>query len=98
MPILCWMWKERRLLDLINTESTTRKIKKRGYYFYIYRSTKSNKVYIGQSKHFKTRHEQHYNGAEEKFNEANFDQVIVLLFSALFNGSALNDVENQLIT
>ena len=70
---------------------------KKGDIIYIYRSTKSNKVYIGQSKHFKTRHEQHYNGAEEKFNEANFDQVIVL-FSALFNGSALNDVENQLIT
>ncbi|MFW8665032.1 DUF2075 domain-containing protein [Enterococcus entomosocium] len=69
----------------------------KGDIIYIYRSTKSNKVYIGQSKHFKTRHEQHYNGSEEKFNEANFKQVIVL-FSALFNGSALNDVENQLIT
>lgn len=64
---------------------------------YIYRSTKTNKIYIGQTKHFITRHRQHYSGKETKFNDAKFDQVIVLI-SVYFNGSALDDVESQLIT
>lgn len=64
---------------------------------YIYRGSKSKKVYIGQSVNFVSRHKQHYSGQEEKFNEADFNQVIVL-FSKYFNGSALDDVESQLIT
>lgn len=55
------------------------------------------KVYIGQTKHFLTRNKEHFSGNEKKFNKANFNKVIVL-FSAYFNGSALDDVENQLIT
>lgn len=38
-----------------------------------------------------------YNGQEEKFNIADFDQVMILI-SSYFNGSALDDVESQLIT
>lgn len=68
-----------------------------GNIIYIYRSTKSKKIYIGQTKHFITRHRQHYSGKEQKFNDADFDQVVVLI-SAYFNGSALDDVESQLIT
>lgn len=64
---------------------------------YIYRGDKSKKVYIGQTKHFTQRHKQHYSGTEDKFNDADFDGVIVL-YSVLFNGSALDDVESQLIT
>jgi len=64
---------------------------------YIYRGTRSKKVYIGQTIHFIERHKQHYNGAEEKFNIADFDKVIVI-FSVYFNRSALDDVESQLIT
>ncbi len=63
---------------------------------YIYRGTKSQKVYIGQTIHFMTRHTQHY-GGEEKFNTAEFNQVMVI-FSKYFNRSALDDVESQLIT
>lgn len=40
---------------------------------YIYRGTKTKKVYIGQTVHFIERHKQHYNGTEEKFNNAGFD-------------------------
>ena len=64
---------------------------------YIYRGTKSKKVYIGQTIHFIDRHKQHYNGTEEKFNEADFDEVLII-FSVYFNRSALDDVESQLIT
>ena len=42
------------------------------------------------------RHNQHYSGNEEKFVDARFNQVLVI-FSNLFNRSALDDVENQLI-
>lgn len=68
-----------------------------GNVIYIYRSTKNKKIYIGQTRHFLERHKQHYNSNEEKFNIANFDQVKILI-SQYFNGSALDDVENQLIT
>jgi hypothetical protein len=64
---------------------------------YIYRGTRSKKVYVGQTIHFIDRHKQHYNGTEEKFNTADFDKVIVI-FSVHFNRSALDDVESQFIT
>lgn len=65
---------------------------------YIYRGTTSKKVYIGQTKHFIERHKQHYDGTEEKFNTARFNQVIVLFSVYLDNGTALDDVESQFIT
>ena len=80
--------------NLNNNEKTALKLKNA---IYIYRGTKSKKIYIGQTIRFKDRHKRHYNGTEEKFNIANFDQVIVI-FSIHFNLSALNDVESQLIT
>ena len=64
---------------------------------YIYRGTKTQKIYIGQTGNFLSRHKQHYDGNEERFNEAGFDKVIVV-FSQYFNRSALDDVESQLIT
>ena len=64
---------------------------------YIYRGTRSKKVYIGQTMHFIERHKQHYNGMEEKFSTADFNKVIVI-FSVYFNRSAMDDVESQLIT
>lgn len=69
----------------------------KGNVIYIYRGTQSKKIYIGQTTRFFERHKQHYNGKEEKFNKAAFDQVIILV-SSYFNGSALDDVESQLIT
>ncbi|EOO65185.1 hypothetical protein IKE_03835 [Bacillus cereus VD196] len=64
---------------------------------YIYKGTKSKKIYIGQTRHFIERNKEHYNGKEEKFNTADFDQVIILT-SSYFHRSALDDVESQLIT
>lgn len=64
---------------------------------YIYRGSKSKKIYIGQTVHFTQRHREHYSGTEEKFNTADFDKVLIF-FSRYFNGSALDDVESQLIT
>lgn len=73
------------------------KFLRNGNVIYIYKGTKSKKIYIGQTKQFTVRNKQHYNGQEEKFNTADFDQVIILV-SCYFNGSALDDVESQLIT
>lgn len=64
---------------------------------YIYRGTKTQKIYIGQTGNFMVRHKQHYDGNEEKFNTGGFNKVIAL-FSQYFNRSALDDVESQLIT
>ena len=64
---------------------------------YVYRSSRTKQIYVGQTIHFKTRHNQHYDGNEEKFEEAKFDEVIVLFFERA-NGSSLDDIENQLIT
>lgn len=68
-----------------------------GNVIYIYKGENSKKVYIGQTKNFLERHKQHYIGNEEKFNVADFNQVLVII-SSLFNRSALDDVESQLIT
>ena len=59
---------------------------------YIYRGTRSKKVYIGQTMHFIERHKQHYNGMEEKFSTADFNKVIVI-FSVYFNRSAMDTLE-----
>lgn len=72
-------------------------ILRNGDVVYIYKGTKSKKIYIGQTRQFTVRNKQHYSGKEEKFNTADFDQVIILI-SFYFNGSALDDVESQLIT
>jgi uncharacterized protein len=72
-------------------------ILRNGNVVYIYKGSKSKKIYIGQTKQFTVRNKQHYNGQEEKFNIADFDQVMILI-SSYFNGSALDDVESQLIT
>ena len=65
---------------------------------YIYQGTSSKKIYIGQTRHFIERHKEHYNGREEKFNNAHFNRVIILFSVYLDNGTALDDVESQLIT
>jgi hypothetical protein len=86
--------------DILNLEQLSLKQKEkldRGNVIYIYRSSVNKKIYIGQTKQFLTRHEQHYSGKEEKFNAAKFEQVKVLI-SQYFHGSALDDVEKQLIT
>lgn len=85
------------LIDFDEKSESEKKALRMQNAIYIYRGAKSQKVYIGQTIHFIDRHKQHYSGSEEKFNTADFDQVIVI-FSKYFNRSALDDVESQLIT
>lgn len=85
------------LVDLEDKDSPIRKKIESKYVIYIYRNSRSKKVYIGQTKQFFERHRQHYSGSEEKFNTAKFDQVLIVA-SQLFNGTSLDDVESQLIT
>ncbi|WP_250620760.1 GIY-YIG nuclease family protein [Bacillus subtilis] len=55
-------------------------ILKNGNVVYIYKGSKSKKIYIGQTKQFTVRNKQHYNGEDERFNNADFDQVIILCY------------------
>ena len=89
--------KNGELIDFDKKREVEKKALKEQNAIYIYRGTKSQKVYIGQTIHFIDRHKQHYSGNEEKFNKADFNKVIVI-FSQYFNRSALDDVESQLIT
>lgn len=87
----------KKLSDLSNKTQEEQIILTAGNVVYIYRGSKSKKIYIGQTGHFIQRHAEHYSGAEEKFNTADFDKVLVII-SQYFNRSALDDVESQLIT
>ena len=89
--------KNGELIDFDKKREVEKKALKEQNAIYIYRGTKSQKVYIGQTIHFIDRHKQHYSGNEEKFNKADFNRVIVI-FSQYFNRSVLDDVESQLIT
>lgn len=89
--------KDGNLLGLDYLSNNEKKALELNNAIYIYRGTRSKKVYVGQTIHFIDRHKQHYNGTEEKFNTADFDKVIVI-FSVHFNRSALDDVESQFIT
>lgn len=89
--------KDGKLLGIADLGTDFQKALKYNAAIYIYQGTVSKKVYIGQTVHFVDRHAQHYSGSEEKFNTANFNRVMVV-FSRLFNGSSLDDVESQLIT
>ncbi|RHW49740.1 hypothetical protein DS831_06140 [Bombilactobacillus bombi] len=84
-------------LNLDNLNNDQLKILDHRYVIYIYRSITNKKFYIGQTKNFKERNKEHHDGREQKFNSANFNEVIIL-FSQYFNGSSLDDVESQLIT
>lgn len=88
---------EKKIVDFDILREAEQNILRNGNIVYIYRSTKSKKVYIGQTRHFFERHKQHYNGNEGKFNEAEFNEVMIV-FSVYFNRSALDDIENKLIT
>ena len=89
--------RNRELIGIDDLSNDILKALKYNAAIYIYQGTSSKKVYIGQTVHFIERHSQHYSGSEEKFNTAHFNRVIVI-FSRLFNGSSLDDVESQLIT
>ena len=67
----------------------------KGDVVYIYYGTKSKKMYIGQTSRFIDRHKEHYS-KDISFPPADFKSVIVL-YSQLFNKSAILDVEKQLI-
>lgn len=89
--------KDGNLSRISNLRQSEQNTLQNGNVIYVYRGSKSKKLYVGQTKHFIQRHDQHYSGNEEKFDVAQFDEVIVLYYS-IFNGSALDDVESQLIT
>lgn len=83
--------------ESITSSDNVRSVLKEGYVIYIYSDGKKNgKRYIGQTKHFLQRNKEHYL-RDKEFISANFNKVMVI-YSRYFNGSALDDVEQQLIT
>lgn len=65
---------------------------------YIYSDNEGEKKYVGQTKHFLTRHKQHCLQKDIGFGEKSEDFTkVIVLFSQYFNKSALDDVERQLI-
>lgn len=71
--------KEGQIANLDKLNNKKKEINRKWKYnIYIYISNKPKKKYIGQIKHFLKRHKQHFNGTEVKFNEANFNKVIIL--------------------
>lgn len=89
--------KKGKIKNLDKLRPVQKQVLEKGNVIYIYRSSQNKQFYIGQTKHFLDRNKQHNNGNEKKFNTANFDQVKILI-SRYFNGTVLDDVENQLIT
>lgn len=89
--------KDGRLIDLEQKSEAEKKALRNQNAIYVYRGSKSQKMYVGQTKNFEERHKQHYQGREEKFENAEFDEVIVS-FSREFNRSVLDDIESKLIT
>jgi hypothetical protein len=72
---------------IINYEFLQQGIKNKllsGNVIYIYHSDKTGQVYIGQTKHFISRHTQHYSGIEENFIKIKFNKVLVV-YSSLFH-------------
>lgn len=88
---------EGKLIGLDELRADERKALESQNAIYIYRSSSSKKIYVGQTIHFIERHNQHYKEKEGRFSSAGFDGVLVI-FSVYFNRSALDDVESQLIT
>lgn len=66
------------LLGLDYLSNNERKALELNNAIYIYRGTRSKKVYIGQTIHFIDRHKQHYNGTEEKWNSTQEDGLALL--------------------
>lgn len=87
----------KELIDLKTLSDKDQNVLKSRNVIYIYKSTSTSKLYIGQTRHFIKRHQQHFYNSKTGFDKAKFDKVIVL-FSSILNGSALDDIENQLIT
>ena len=92
--------RNKKLVGIDNLSNDQKKALKYNNCIYIYQGTTSKRIYVGQTKHFTERHQQHYDGNndKEKFNAAHFNRVIVLFSIYLDNGTALDDVESQLIT
>ncbi len=78
--------------DLSNIE---RRVLADVFVTYIYYNLALKSVYIGESKNFCTRHDQHMR--EEHFLKGSFDQCLVIYNASQFTESHVKDLENRLI-
>ena len=67
---------------------------KHNYAIYVYYGPKH--IYIGQTKHFFNRHEEHVNNDRGSFVNGDFKKVIVV-FGQLVTKNSLDDIERKLI-
>ena len=67
--------KGKDLIGVENLSAVEKNALKNQNVIYIYRATKTKKIYICQTGNFILRHNQHYDGTEERFNTADFEEV-----------------------
>src|SRR4051794_28405356 len=83
---------QKSIRDLSNIE---RRVLEDVFVTYIYYNLKFKKIYIGETKDFCTRHDQHMR--ETYFLEGKFDQCIVIYNASKFTESHVKDLEFMLI-
>lgn len=64
---------------------------------YVYHSSITGKMYVGQTSDFINRNKQHFNGSEKRFVVSNYDEVLVLVPKGA-DLSMILDIESKLIT
>lgn len=80
----------------IKTLSSHKKaVLENGYVTYIYYNTCEKTIYIGETKQFLIRHDQHM--GEEHFKEGNFNRCIVIYNQGIFTKTHAEDLEYLLI-
>ncbi|PEZ83081.1 endonuclease [Bacillus cereus] len=68
-----------------------------GFVTYIYYNLSQKSVYIGETKQFLERHNQHIQNNEEHFRDGNFNNCLVIYNASCFTESHIKDLEFMII-
>ncbi len=81
--------------DIISMSIHKKSILENGYVTYIYYNSTLKTIYIGETKQFLKRHDQHMN--EEHFRNGMFNKCLIIYNQSLFTKTHAEDLENLLI-
>lgn len=81
--------------DLQSVTDTKYNILESSFVTYIYYNLTNKRIYIGETKHFLIRHNQHMD--EKKFKEGEFDNCLIVYNASEFSASHVKDLEYMLI-
>lgn len=93
-----------KLTNLNEKSLDTQKALCSTYCIYIYYSELTSKIYVGQTKNFINRNNEHYTNNKQnindyrKFQKSKFNKVIILFSKYIDGGAPSDDLEAQLIT